>query len=188
MGWNRKEDIKKIITMKRINTLILVSFLTFNYSCSQEDLSVKYSNSITEKELKDLLYVYASDEFEGRNTGEPGQKLAVEFIRDFYKANNIDKAANTDDYFQKFLVDFNGRNVLINLVVCLSGYIEIERQIRQYPADVITNVKRIRIGRPTVMSEVSFNNQCFSISKPTNISNGIWVSPQQKAALIDHSL
>ena len=55
--------------MKKISTLTVIFFLTFNYSCSQQDISVKYSNSITEKELKDLIYVYASDEFEGRNTG-----------------------------------------------------------------------------------------------------------------------
>ena len=98
--------------MKKIITLTVIFFLTSNYSCSQQDISVKYSNSITEKELKDLIYVYASDEFEGRNTGEPGQKLAVNFIRDFYKANDIDKAVNTEDYFQKFLVDFSGRQVV----------------------------------------------------------------------------
>ena len=98
--------------MKKINVLTIIFFLTANFSFSQEDISLKYSKSITEKDLKDLLYVYASDEFEGRNTGEPGQKLAVEFIRDFYKENDIDKAINTEDYFQKFLVDFTGRQVV----------------------------------------------------------------------------
>ena len=41
--------------------------------------------------LSELLYEFASDKFEGRETGEPGQKLAVNFIRDFYKSNDIDK-------------------------------------------------------------------------------------------------
>ena len=97
--------------MKKINVLTTILILTISYSFSQGDISTKYSNSITEKDLKDLLYVYASDEFEGRNTGEPGQKLAVNFIRDFYKANDIEKAINTENYFQKFLVDFSGRQV-----------------------------------------------------------------------------
>ena len=98
--------------MRIIISLATIFFLTLNLSCSQNDISTKYSNSITEKDLQDLLYVYASDEFEGRNTGEPGQKLAVKFIRDFYIANDIDKAINTEDYFQKFLVDFTGRQVV----------------------------------------------------------------------------
>ena len=97
--------------MKKLNALITILLLTISYSFSQGDISTKYSNSITEKDLKDLLYVYASDEFEGRNTGEPGQKLAVNFIRDFYKANDIEKATNTENYFQKFLVDFSERQV-----------------------------------------------------------------------------
>ena len=95
--------------MKKLNILILI--LLFSVSCSQENNSDKYAESITSNELSELLYEFASDEFEGRNTGEPGQKLAVNFIRDFYKANDIVKADNTEDYFQKFLVDFSKRQV-----------------------------------------------------------------------------
>ena len=80
-------------------------------SCAQENLSDKYAESITSNELSELLYEFASDKFEGRETGEPGQKLAVNFIRDFYKSNDIDKADNTEDYFQKLLIDIPGRMV-----------------------------------------------------------------------------
>ena len=44
----------------------------------------KYMKSITEDELKEMLYFYASDEMEGRNTGDPGQKKAVEYLRNYY--------------------------------------------------------------------------------------------------------
>lgn len=33
-----------------------------------------YGKTITAEELKTDLYIYASDEFEGRGTGDPGQK------------------------------------------------------------------------------------------------------------------
>jgi len=95
--------------MKRFNTLLLI--LALSVGCSQENASDKYAETITSEELSDLIYEFSSDKFEGRNTGEPGQKLAVEFIRDFYKSNNIIKAENTEDYFQKFLVDFESRQV-----------------------------------------------------------------------------
>ena len=95
--------------MKKLNTLILI--LALSVGCSQENPSDKYAESITSKELSDLIYEFSSDKFEGRNTGEPGQKLAVEFIRNFYKSNNIIKADNTEDYFQKFFVDFESRQV-----------------------------------------------------------------------------
>tara|TARA_B100001564_G_scaffold104324_1_gene86140 strand:- start:61 stop:1086 length:1026 start_codon:yes stop_codon:yes gene_type:complete len=95
--------------MKKFNTLLLI--LALSVGCSQENASDKYAETITSEELSDLIYEFSSDKFEGRNTGEPGQKLAVEFIRDFYKSNNIIKAENTEDYFQKFLVDFQSRQV-----------------------------------------------------------------------------
>ena len=95
--------------MKKFNTLLLI--LALSVGCSQENASDKYAETITSEELSDLIYEFSSDKFEGRNTGEPGQKLAVEFIRDFYKSNNIIKAENTEDYFQKFLVDFDSREV-----------------------------------------------------------------------------
>ena len=95
--------------MKKLNILILI--LSISVSCSEENKSDKYAESITSKELSELVYEFASDKFEGRDTGEAGQKLAVNFIRDFYKANNIDKADNTEEYFQKFLVDFSERQV-----------------------------------------------------------------------------
>ena len=95
--------------MKKFNTLILI--LALSVGCSQENPSDKYAESITPEELSDLIYEFSSDKFEGRDTGEPGQKLAVEFIRNFYKSNNIIKADNTEDYFQKFLVDFQSRQV-----------------------------------------------------------------------------
>ena len=95
--------------MKKLNTLLII--FTLIVSCSQENASEKYAESITSKELSDLIFEFSSDKFEGRNTGEPGQKLAVEFIRNFYLENNIDKADNTNDYFQKFLVDFESKQV-----------------------------------------------------------------------------
>ena len=33
----------------------------------------QYASTITSEELETMLYKYASDEFEGRNTGEKGQ-------------------------------------------------------------------------------------------------------------------
>ena len=96
--------------MKQLNILILI--LSISVSCSEENKSDKYAESITSQELSELVYEFASDKFEGRDTGEPGQKLAVNFIRDFYLANDINKADNTEDYFQKFLVNFSERQVV----------------------------------------------------------------------------
>ncbi|MGV6832473.1 MAG: M28 family peptidase [bacterium] len=60
-----------------------------------------YANTITEDELKEMLYIYASDDFQGRMTGEPGQKKAVEFIKAHYIENNIVSPLGNQDYFQE---------------------------------------------------------------------------------------
>ena len=91
--------------------LYLSLFLIFNFSYSQFEVE-KYANSITSSDLKSLLYVYASDEFEGRDTGSWGQKLAVNFLKEFYKKNKISAAKNTNDYFQEMKLKFrNGKEV-----------------------------------------------------------------------------
>lgn len=59
-----------------------------------------YGNSITAGELKDLLYTFASDEFEGRDTGSKGQKMAVEFLKEQYIALGIPSPISGGDYFQ----------------------------------------------------------------------------------------
>lgn len=60
-----------------------------------------YGNTITSDELKEMLYVYASDEFEGRDTGAPGQKKAVEYLKDHYVKMGIPSPLSGDDYFQE---------------------------------------------------------------------------------------
>nr|WP_321222516.1 M28 family peptidase [uncultured Psychroserpens sp.] len=60
-----------------------------------------YGNSITSNELKEMLYTYASDEFEGRETGEPGQKKAVEYLKNKYIQMGIPSPLKGDDYFQE---------------------------------------------------------------------------------------
>ncbi|MGB6152357.1 MAG: M28 family peptidase [Pricia sp.] len=60
-----------------------------------------FAKTITEAELKEHLYTYASDEFEGRETGEPGQKKAVEYLKAEYEALGIPAAQKDGGYFQK---------------------------------------------------------------------------------------
>jgi len=61
----------------------------------------EYASTITSDELKTMLFKYASDEFEGRETGEKGQKMAVEYLKEQYKAMGIPTPLGGDDYFQE---------------------------------------------------------------------------------------
>ena len=47
---------------------------TTSTSAKETKLATTYANTITASEMKTDLYIYASDEFEGRFTGKKGQK------------------------------------------------------------------------------------------------------------------
>lgn len=55
----------------------------------QEDLSLKYAATIEAEDLEKHLSYLASDELEGRDTGEKGQKLAAEYLVNFYQEKGL---------------------------------------------------------------------------------------------------
>ncbi|MFI8380250.1 M28 family metallopeptidase [Leeuwenhoekiella sp. NPDC079379] len=83
-----------------------------------------FANSITADELKEMLYVYASDEFEGRNTGEPGQKKAVAYLKEYYENQEIASALDST-YFQTVPESFfragSGIKASENVVAYIKG-------------------------------------------------------------------
>ncbi len=60
-----------------------------------------YANTITETELREHLYTYASDAYEGRETGTPGQKKATAYLKAEYEKLDIPAAPDNGDYLQK---------------------------------------------------------------------------------------
>ncbi|MEE3034296.1 MAG: M28 family metallopeptidase [Bacteroidota bacterium] len=110
----------------RLSVILLFFFTSKVFT--QTDLSLKYSESITSKELKELLYVYASDYFEGRDTGEKGQKIAVDFLRNYYQKQGIDAAINTKNYFQEMVLRIRDKNVKTENVVAIIPGTEIPEE------------------------------------------------------------
>ncbi|PCJ94972.1 MAG: peptidase [Flavobacteriaceae bacterium] len=104
--------------MKHI-TLLLAGLI---FSCNSSQKTVKksgeedketanattYATTITQEELKEHLYIYASDEFEGRETGTPGQKKAAEYIKAAYEEMKIVAAKEDGDYFQNVPLEMSG--------------------------------------------------------------------------------
>jgi Zn-dependent M28 family amino/carboxypeptidase len=70
-----------------------------------------FAASITAKELKENLYVYASDYFQGRETGTIGQRRAVDFLQNFYSTQGIEQAKGTDNYTQPMKLNIKGIEV-----------------------------------------------------------------------------
>jgi len=74
-------------------------------------LVVKYSNTITAKELSKALYTISSDTFEGRKTGEKGQKLAARFLKDYYIKEQIASPFGDSIYYQTIPESFFSNNI-----------------------------------------------------------------------------
>lgn len=61
----------------------------------------EYANTITSEELKEHLYKFASEEFQGRQVGTKGHKLAASYLKDFYVSENIPSPISATDYYQE---------------------------------------------------------------------------------------
>lgn len=69
------------------------------------DYSIQLANTINASELKNHLTVLASDRFEGRETGEPGNEMAANYISEHFKNIGLPAVGLENTYFQN--VSFN---------------------------------------------------------------------------------
>ncbi len=67
---------------------------------AQDSAAIRYSTSITSGGMSKNLHVLASDEYEGRETGKKGQKMAAEYIANQFNAAGIPSINGT--YYQQF--------------------------------------------------------------------------------------
>lgn len=77
---------------------------------AQENSPVKFAETITQKDLKELLSIIASDALEGRDTGSRGQKMAAALIADHFKSLGLEPVvpvAGGKSYYQKFNLQRN---------------------------------------------------------------------------------
>lgn len=101
---------------KAVVALIFVCAILFSCQTTPEKTAVvllpsdqeqaDLASRITEEDLKTHLYTYASDAFEGRETGTPGQKKAVAYLTSFYDSLGIAMAQGTENYIQKVPVTY----------------------------------------------------------------------------------
>lgn len=89
--------------MKKLG-IFIGSLLTLAVS-AQDSTAIKFANTITSEDLKQHLSVLASDEYEGRETGKKGQKMAADYIRSFFVTNKINPPTK-DGYYQPFEIVF----------------------------------------------------------------------------------
>lgn len=70
---------------------------------AQDTTALRFSKTITASDLKTHLSILASDEYEGRETGQKGQKMAAEYIKNHFIKCGIPPVAKlSEGYFQTF--------------------------------------------------------------------------------------
>jgi len=71
------------------------------------DLATTYAQTITQEDLRKHLSIIASDAYEGRETGEKGQKMAAEYIANRFKELGLQGPVQGSDnpYLQHFTME-----------------------------------------------------------------------------------
>ena len=68
---------------------------------AQDKTAKKFAKTITAEDLKEHLSIIASDEYEGRETGKKGQKMAAKYIAEHFKKLGFEAPVD-GSYFQTF--------------------------------------------------------------------------------------
>ena len=69
--------MRKLLTILCLIVAVVVA--------AQDKQAIKYAKTITIDDLKERLNILAADEYEGRETGKRGQKMAAEYIAAKFK-------------------------------------------------------------------------------------------------------
>lgn len=78
-----------------IGLLVAISLI------AQDKTAIKFAKTIEAGDLKDHLSIIASDEYEGRETGKKGQKMAADYIAKHFETLGFEAPVN-GTYFQQF--------------------------------------------------------------------------------------
>lgn len=108
---------------KRI--LVVFIFPSFLFAQQKDSIAERYSKIISADHMSKNLHVLASDEYEGRETGQKGQKMAAEYIANQFKTIGI-LPYKDNTYYQEFP---------LNLILPSSAAINIKGKILQANKD-----------------------------------------------------
>jgi len=97
----------------------LKNSITYN----DEAVVQNYLNTITEEDLKVHLEEVSSDKYNGRMTGEEGHNQVCDYIRNYYKSQNIIAPESHPDYYQKVPKESlpEGLNASQNIIAYIKG-------------------------------------------------------------------
>jgi hypothetical protein len=102
--------------MKKRIVILFVLGVCFNVQAQVYDtIADKYAKTILADDLSRHLHIIASDEYEGRETGKKGQKMAMNYLINEFQNFGI-KPYNKDSYTQSFkLIEQKNTNIDVSI-------------------------------------------------------------------------
>ncbi|MCF8465153.1 MAG: M28 family peptidase [Flavobacteriales bacterium] len=88
--------------MLRGALIVGLALSSVHAQAQKDELQLKYAETITAKDLRSRLEIIASDDFEGRETGQLGQKKAAEYIKERFQEFGYQPIEKLGGYFQPF--------------------------------------------------------------------------------------
>ncbi|MBI1287214.1 MAG: M28 family peptidase [Flavobacteriales bacterium] len=87
-----------------MRNVLLICMVSVGFSAygQKDSLQLKYAETITAKDLRKRLEIIASDEFEGRETGQEGQKKAANYIKEQFQEFGYQPIKQLGGYFQPY--------------------------------------------------------------------------------------
>ncbi len=80
--------------MKQLLVLGLLTLSAVGFSQTNKDAAYKVASTISAEDMSEHLHIIASDEFLGRETGKEGQKMAKDYLVNYFKNLGFNESPN----------------------------------------------------------------------------------------------
>lgn len=108
--------VSLIVFCLTLTNIVLAQYVSHNHipdttvviNNDPNDPRVEFANTITGEDIKAHLSILASDEYEGRETGEDGNNKAADYIADQFKGMGLAPTGLENTYFQPVIFSSTG--------------------------------------------------------------------------------
>lgn len=195
--------------MKRLLLLISVLLPLAGWSQEKDTVAVRFSKTITANDLEKHLRILASDEYEGRETGMKGQKMAAEYIAAHFKNAGIPPLKDgtyyqivplMEEQFPTITVSVRGKNykfqddfyylpwqpsdTVNSEDIVFAGYGISEKKYNDYKGLDVKGKAVMVLSREPEKDSVSYLTGERKLSRPAIINNKVRLAAEKGATAL----
>lgn len=162
--------------------IILICFSLISLGQVKDSAAILFSKYILSSELSTNLNVLASDEYEGRETGMKGQKMAADYIAAWFK--NVGIPSINGSYFQQFGLSIY-KPQKISFKIGANSFKQDEDFIQLRPfLDSILKINKVVFAGYGINSEKYNNYKDINVNGKTVLILGGELLDKQKKSVI----